>query len=208
MALQVDEGNLPARNLYEQLGYRPYHPRFFRSEQGSAVQASFTDDLILERQSRYKARQLYDHYLRVEQQVGDGWAVPVIGEYAIDPPGGGTYWRCLLQGKEIGCAWCTGTSDWPLIRIALKPEYWGEAITGGLVTLLVAEASDEPSGVDVYLGSSAHHEKAVPVLTGIGYEPYLQSRLLMLKSLKNEQEAKDTEGSNSVGCTERDDGGP
>ena len=33
--LQVDQGNEPAERLYEQLGYRPYHPHFLRREMGT-----------------------------------------------------------------------------------------------------------------------------------------------------------------------------
>lgn len=198
MALQVDEGNLPARNLYEQLGYRAYHPQFFRREDKLPIRAVTLANLALERQKRYKGRQLYDRYLCLEQRAGDGWAYPVLGEYDIDPPGGGSYWRCLLQGDEIGCAWCTGKIDWPLIRIALKPEFWGENIIGELMNLLVTEALDNLSGVDLYLGSSAHHEAALPLLDSLGYENCRQPRFLMLKSLRDEQGARHGEETNQV----------
>jgi ribosomal protein S18 acetylase RimI-like enzyme len=183
MGLQVDNGNLPAQRLYSHLGYRAYHPRFLYLDGAAPIQKALTTGLAIEPLIGYQGRRLYRRYLQVEQEAGDAWASSVLKEYDQNPPSGGQFWRCRLHQEEIGCAWESGSTGRPAIRLALKPAYWGHITSSGLVKLLAERLSRVRAGMSVYMGSSDHHEAAAPLLGSIGFEVRRQARILMLKPL-------------------------
>lgn len=183
MALQVDDGNQPAQRLYEQIGYRAFQPYFLYRHGSVSIQHVVTTGISAESTPIYRGRGLYNRYWNLEQQAGDLWALPVIDDYDVKPSVAGTYFRCLLNGDEIGCARLTGSSSRPWIGLAFKPSYWGHITTGGLIKILLDEMRAVPESVEVHLASSAHYEAAARRLNDLGFQSRTARRLLMLKSL-------------------------
>lgn len=182
-ALQVDEGNEPARRLYERIGYRAYHPHYLRRVGPLPIPTTIRAGIGLEPLARSEGRWLYSRYLDLEQEAGDRWALTVLGDYGPESLFGGGFWRCLLHDDEAGCAWLTASDDGATLRLVMAPHYWGHHSLGGLVQELVAQMNDSAERVEVYLGSSAHHEAAAPLLYPLGFETHMQPRILMLKKL-------------------------
>ena len=185
-ALQVDRGNVPAEELYRQLGYQAYHPRFFRREGRPAISRATTAGVQLQRLDHSQGKGLYGRYQDMERQQGDFWAAAVIDEYDPWSYQRGEYWRCCLYDREIGCAQVVDRDAKPVIRLALAPEYWGYLATGGLVKELVESLPGNPTYVDLYLESSAHHRAATPVMNGLGFDERFRARMLMLKALNGD----------------------
>ncbi|MGD2050659.1 MAG: GNAT family N-acetyltransferase [Chloroflexota bacterium] len=183
MALQVDRENQPAQRLYEQLGYRALQPYFLYRPGPLPIHNLVTTGLTVESILIYHGRGLYNRYWNIEQQAGDLWALPVIDDYDVKPSVAGSYYRCNLNGEEIGCARLSGTLSRPWVGLALKPAYWGHITTGGLIKLLLDEMGAVPEIIEVHLGSSAHYEAAARRLSGLGFQTRIVRRLLMLKSL-------------------------
>ncbi|MCI0397556.1 MAG: GNAT family N-acetyltransferase [Chloroflexi bacterium] len=184
MALQVDEANLPARNLYEQLGYRPYHPHFLRREGSATMPWGVASGVGLEPLRPRRGRRLFEHYLALEREAGDRWAARVVPDCDFESLPAGVYWRCLLQGEEIGCALVARSAAGPIIHLMLQPAYWGHFTLAGLVRLLAEKVARVPTTLDLHLGSSAHHQAALPLLAGLGFVQRTVPRILMLKLLK------------------------
>jgi ribosomal protein S18 acetylase RimI-like enzyme len=182
-ALQVDRGNGPAEQLYQQLGYRAYHPHFLRRDGRPPISRAATAGISLEPMAHRPGKMLYRRYQSVERQKGDYWAAAVVGEYDSFPEQRSLFWRCRLYQREIGCARVTERDARPLIRLALAPAYWGHLATGGVAKKLVDSLSNPVSYVDLFLESSAHHRAATPVLNGLGFQERCRSRTLMLKAL-------------------------
>lgn len=183
MALQVDNGNQPAQRLYENIGYRAFQPCFLYRQGSGPIHNIVTTGLSVESLPVYRGRGLYNRYWNIEQQAGDLWALPVIDDYDIKPSMAGSYFRCLFNGDEIGCARLSGSSSRPWVGLALKPAYWGHITTGGLIKLLLDEMRAVPESIEVHLGSSSHHEAAARQLNGLDFQSRTVRRLLMLKSL-------------------------
>jgi len=187
MALQVDDGNWPAQHLYDRIGYRPYHPLFLRLESGMDVGYAITEGVTIQPLRRLQGRTLFNRYMNIERKLGDLWAAPILIDYDLLPSSGGSFWRCLLNGEEIGCARLATASNRLQVRLMCKPEYWDHITVGGLVKLLAAEIRTRHGAVDVFLGSSGHHEAAEIHLTGLGFRSRIQQRILMLKPLNLNQ---------------------
>lgn len=183
MALQVDNGNQPAQRLYEQSGYKAFQPYFLYRQGSVPIRHLVTTGLSAESIPIYRGRGLYNRYWNLEQQAGDLWALPVIDDYDVKPSVAGSYFRCLSNGDEIGCARLSGSFSRPWIGLALKPAYWGHITTGGLIKLLLDDMRAAPVSIELHLGSSAHYEAAARQLNGLGFQSRTVRRLLMLKSL-------------------------
>jgi GNAT superfamily N-acetyltransferase len=180
-ALQVDKDNPPAQNLYQQLGYRPYHPHF-RRRRGYSHSAQPVAPGIAIEALNWNGRRLFDQYTERERHAGDKWASRVVSlDYPTWSPTNGRYWRCLLNGQEIGCAWLGEPESNPVISLTLRPDRWGHATTPGLITLLAAKIHPPANTLDLYLGSSTHHAALAPLLQPFGFAQECQQRILMLK---------------------------
>jgi GNAT superfamily N-acetyltransferase len=185
IALQVDESNLPARRLYDKLGYRAYHPDLLRHENPTAMPLSLAGGVELRPVPGHQGRQQFRRYQAEELRIGDSWAAGTVVEYDLLPPNA-AYSQCLVQRQAIGCAWLMllGGGRQAVASLALRPDFWGHFSTVSLVQLLLDEVeSRPPQQFDVYLASSQHHQAAQPLLEGLGFRPALQPRMLMLKAL-------------------------
>jgi ribosomal protein S18 acetylase RimI-like enzyme len=184
LALQVDNSNLAAKRLYQQLGYRSYHPNFLRCEESSRLHQAVASGIALEPLNRSWGRRFFGRYQTIEQREGDEWAIKVLTEYQHKEQIGGRYWRCLINGEEVGAAWQSVTDTRATLHLAVKPEYWGHVGVCGLVKQLVDRLPVVDFRVDLYLGSSNHHRRAVSLLKGLGFMEMVQPRLLMLKEIR------------------------
>jgi len=182
-ALQVDLGNEPAQQLYRRLGYRAYHPRFFRRGMQSPITRTIEGGITIERLRRRPGHDLYTRYLTIERRHGDYWSAAVVDDYKPVPHASGQYWRCLLFRSEIGCAQIIRRQGRPVVRLALDPDYWGHVATGSLAKELIDTLSRGQADVDLYVESSAHHRAAAPILQSLGFKERSRARLLMLKTL-------------------------
>jgi hypothetical protein len=181
MALQVDKDNFPAQYMYEQLGYRRYHPHFFRRVERGAIQQPAVPGVRVEALN-WNGRRLYEQYAEMERQKGDGWAARVVSvDYPSWPPVSGRYWRCLCNGEEVGCGWLGDPEGEPIIMLALRPHVWGHVVVPGFVSLLSDKIRRPAAVIDVYLGSGASHVAAAPLLRPLGFVEHSQQRILMLK---------------------------
>jgi hypothetical protein len=132
----------------------------------------------------YQGRRLYQKYQAEELRLGDSWAAGTVVEYDLIPPNA-RFGQCLVQGQEIGCAWLVLVSGGrhAVVSLALRPDFWGHFSTVSLLHLLLSETGGMPQQLDVYLASSEHYQQARPLLAGLGFQPALQPRMLMLKAL-------------------------
>lgn len=183
MALFVDEGNQPARSMYEHLGYNAYHPKIYIWDGNRPIHKAITTGISLQPLKRYPGRQLFARYLDLERQSGDEWAAQVLDDYTSDTYTDGTIFRCLLHDQEFGCAIVTGNSERVQVRIACESDYWGHITLAGLIKLLAETKKRPERQVEIYLMSSAHHEAALPALINLGFRQANQRRILMLKNL-------------------------
>lgn len=184
IALQVDETNLPARRLYEKLGYRPYHPDVLRHLNPVSMPFSVGGGAALKPLNSYQGRRLYQKYQLEELRLGDSWAAGTVVEYDLIPSNA-RFSQCLVQGQEIGCAWLVlvGGGRHAVVSFALRPDLWGHYSTVNVLQLLLDEIGPMPQQVDVYLASSEHYRRAKPLFEGLGFQAALQPRMLMLKAL-------------------------
>ena len=183
--LQVDKGNEPAERLYQQLGYRAFHPHFLRRDTVPPISPAVTGSTTIERLDRRPGYRRFRRYMNLERAKGEAWASSVIDEYDSWPGSRGAFWRCLLYDREIGCAQVIDQDSRSLIRLTLEPDYWGYLATGGFVKELIDSLAIRPPYVDLFLESSAHHRAAMPVLKGLGFRERSRSRLLMIKPLSD-----------------------
>lgn len=183
MVLQVDESNHPAQQLYELSGYRPYNPGFLRHDGDLSGTELSLEGLQIEQLSTYSGRRLFKRYTNIERQTGDLWVGPVLDDYNLGSPRGEAYWRCALDGKEVGCARIVNRYGRLKIELACKPQYWGHQSIAGLIWLLVDASRSETSTIDIHFGSSAHYAAAASQLRDRGFGSRRLQRLLMFKTL-------------------------
>lgn len=182
MALQVEDSNLPAKRLYQELGYRAYHPHFLRLDSSGGVRQAAESAVSLEPINRSWGRRFFSRYQTMERREGDSWAAKVLADYRDHDVDGGKFWRCLLNGEEVGAAWQQRNNGSVNLTLALKPEYWGHIGESGLVKRLMEDQSaQDRSRVDLFLSSSSHHKAAVSIFLGLGFKEMVQPRLLMVK---------------------------
>lgn len=185
LALQVEDNNLPAKRLYQELGYRPFHPHFFRFDLSWGIRQAVESAVSVESLNRSWGRRFFFRYQNIERQEGDSWAAKALSDYQERENHGGTYWRCLLNGEEAGAAWQQRTPGGISLTLALKPEFWGNVGVSGLVKQLIDRTlqDQDQTLVDLFFASSAHHKAAASMFKGLGYMEMVQPRLLMVKEL-------------------------
>lgn len=179
LALQVDRGNRPARQLYHNLGYQVVNGSFWI---GRIPPGTPAPGAGLERLHRRPGYRLFRAYQHDGWDAGESWAAHVLKEEYSDMPAGGYFWRCLAYGREVGCAW--SQEEQHVVALALAPGYWGElGLTASLLRHLV---DNMPAGTDIRLtlSSSGHHLVLAPLLREWGFQEQEQPRLLMLKKLR------------------------
>lgn len=188
VALQVDKGNDAARRLYRQLGYREYHPHFWRRDEPSTILQPIPPRLEIAPAGSDRER-LYNYYSWLEQEQGDEWAAKVVGrEYSMNAPAAGAHWRCLQAGREVGYGWVGEAKEAALIILLLQPSLWGTPENVAFAQLLLNEwpaiaARSAPAKIELHLGSSAHYQAMAPLLEPLGFAQATQARILMLKRL-------------------------
>lgn len=189
VALQVDRENRPAERLYESLDYRAYHPDYLRAERSITLLPPRLEMVTLGALSLHEGKSLFREYAALERREGDAWAATVINhDFADMPPSGGTFWRCLHGGEEIGCGWEKHSGDSVKVILLLKPAYWNQPmVTRGLLRLFQAQRGGQPASLEVHFGSSRHHNSAAPQLLELGFENRRQAQILMLKALEKQQ---------------------
>lgn len=184
LALQVDESNLPAKRLYQQLGYRPFNPHFLRLDVSRGMRQGVESAVAVESLNRIWGRRFFKRYQSLERREGDSWAAKALEDYQERESYGGKYWRCLLNGEEAGAAWQQKTKEGISLTLALKPEFWGNVGESGLVKKLIKQSSQDRPQVDLYFSSSKHHKAAVPMFKSLGFKEMVQPRLLMIKVIE------------------------
>jgi ribosomal protein S18 acetylase RimI-like enzyme len=185
MALQVENSNLPAKNLYLDLGYRPFHPHFLRYDVSWELRQAVESAVSLESLNKSWGRRFFNRFQKVDQREGDAWAYKAVEDYQQNEPASGDkYWRCLLNGEEAGAAMQKKTKGGISLTLALKPEFWGNVGTGGLVKKLVTQLSQDRPRVDLFFCSSSHHKAAASMFLVLGFKEMTQPRLLMVKEVQ------------------------
>ena len=187
--LQVDSDNLAARNLYEKLGYWPYNAFFLRSESSPLEWETEPVNVQLQRIRPYSGRNLFNRYLDHEKKNGELVDAAVINDYDSGNISGDEYWRCLLDGQEIGAIISRGTEIGPIFQLAFDQSAWGQTTYSAIIRLLILKLAIKPQRVDLVFGSSGHFDRAKDMLTQFGFRAKHQTRLLMFKSLSREDSA-------------------
>ncbi|MDT8306270.1 MAG: GNAT family N-acetyltransferase [Anaerolineae bacterium] len=185
VGLHVDRDNLPAQRLYQGLGYRPYHPYFLR--QPEAVPAAHRGgSLALEELPRRTGSQRFRAFQRREREAGDPWAAAVVAaDYGNNIPSGGRFWRIEESGSEIGALWLGDATGTRQAMLALDPTCWDRRdLRESIYEGIVAAGGPWHGALEIYLGSSAHHEAALAHWTEMGFVPRRRARILMLKRLQ------------------------
>lgn len=184
VALHVDRENVPAQTLYQQLGYRPYHPYYLRRPTVTPLRST-QSDRTLEPLPRRAGSQRFLEYLRREREAGDSWAAAVVGaDYGDTLPGGGHFWSVGYEGREVGSLWMADAGGTRQAMLALAPLWWErpdlyEAIYRGIV----AVGRPDSRAIELFLGSSAHYEATLAYWQEQGFVARRRARMLMLKAL-------------------------
>ncbi len=183
MALQVDDGNVAAESLYETLGYIAFHPCFYAGMAHDIKRLEANGDVGVERLSSYRGSRLFTRYLEVERVEGDAWASRIIGDLVSVPSPTGEFYRCLVANDEVGCILCERKEDSLKIKLVLRPDQWGNRVAREVIASTLDALGVIRSTIEVYLGSSQHHEAVAWLFADLGLEERVKSRILMLKRI-------------------------
>lgn len=186
VGLHLDDGNIPAQRLYEDLGYRNYHHQFLRSRDLAVLQQPDIPTVHVRPLMRYEGYRMWKQYADLERREGDVWAARVVREdFDEGPPSGGAYWACYFDSHDIGCAWLGGKNSWPVVFLLLRSAYWNRLkVAATLLRVLLHDGGDQAEAIDLHVGSSSHHEAILPLMRDFGFTERNQSRILMLKELQ------------------------
>lgn len=184
--LQVDNDNLAARNLYEKLGYRPYNSSFLRLEGSPLDWEAEPGAAQLERLRPHIGRKLFNRYLAHEKTNGEPVDVSITNDYESGKLSGNAYWRCLLDGQEVGVIISGGIELGVVLQLAFDQSTWGQSTLAGIVKLLTSKMAVQPQRVDLVFGSSGHFLQAKETMGDFGFIEQLQARMLMFKSLSQD----------------------
>lgn len=183
MALQVDDGNVGAQGLYAALGYIAFHPCFYAGAAPDIKRLEENGEVVLERLSPYPGSRLFARYLEVERVEGDAWASRIIGDLIPAPSPNGEYYRCLVTNDEVGCIMCERKAERVKIKLVLRPDQWGNRVAREAIASTLDAHGVMGSTIEVYLGSSQHHESVALLFAELGLEERVKSRILMLKRI-------------------------
>ena len=184
-ALQVDEKNRAAQELYLKLGYRPYHPYLLRQENPDSNAGQLWETVLLRTLSPWEGRRQFTRYASLERRKGDAWAASVIEkDYDEGPPARGRYWSCIYDEEEIGCAWLNDDRSGAKLHLMLEPAYWEHSRLAAGIVQQARRALNLTEEVRLYLGSSMHHKLAASGLGEHGFRECRRSRLFMLKRIR------------------------
>ncbi len=189
VALHVDRDNGPAQALYQQLGYRPYHPYYLRLPAPRPAR-HVAGEHALEPLPRRIGSQRFLAYLQREREAGDLWAAAVVrADYGELIPSGGQFWSVQHEGQEVGALWMGDAGDTRQAMTALLPLWWDRAdLYEAIYQGIVASGGREGAGsaLELYLGSSAHYEATLSYWQQLGFLAHRRARILMRKSLREE----------------------
>ncbi len=183
VALHVDRDNMPAQQLYQQLGYQPYHPYFLLAPGATSVARGGPPPFAALPRREGSAR--FRALLRREREAGDPQVAAVVEtDYGNSTPSGGRFWSVRDEDREIGVLWLAETDATRQAMLALEPVYWDRADTrqhiyDGLLRMDGAAAGT----LELYLGSSTHYEATLSHWRELGFVARRRPRILMIKAL-------------------------
>jgi GNAT superfamily N-acetyltransferase len=193
LALQVDDNNQPAKRLYHQLGYRPFHPHFLRYELTWGLRQGVESAVALEPLPHIGGRRFFNRHQQMERQKGDAWAFKAVEDYQeSEVVESGKYWRCLLNGEEAGAACQQKTNGGITLTLAMKPDFWGHVGESGLVKQLIGLSPQDRPRIDLFFSSSGHYRASVSMFKALGFKEMIQPRLLMIKEINDSEVRPDT----------------
>jgi len=181
IALQVDDRNLAAINLYRSLGYKVYHPRYYGGMVRDLNLTDKSEDISLERLSPINGKRLFAHYLEIERVEGDPWASHIIGDLMPAPTLDYDYCRCFAGDNEVGCVRRSKSDRHLRIDIVLKTDQWGNRVAPDVITKILSDRQSSLSSVNINLGSSQHHEVILERFEKMGLKERTVARFFMLK---------------------------
>lgn len=188
LALQVDARNLSARSMYENLGFQAFHPFHLRWEGGGSLESSNRGQVRLRSLPGHQGATLY-RQLRDMERSADRWPSTLAEEYDPGETWNGTFYRCLFDGDERGCAWLKRRRGHPIVKLALDPELWGKVQHVELVReILWTTRVSSYSSLDLQVASNTHYKKVAPALMEMGFRERTMSRLLMVKELPPDEQ--------------------
>ncbi len=183
MALQVDDGNVGAQGLYAALGYIAFHPCFYAGLVPDIKGLEVNEEVGLERLASYPGSRLFTRYLELERVEGDAWASRIIGDLVSATSPNCEYYRCLATNDEVGCIMCERNEGSLKIKLVLRPDQWGNRVARDAIASALDALGYIGSSIEVYLGSSQHHEAVAPLFAELGLEERVTTRILMLKRI-------------------------
>ncbi len=183
IALQVDDRNSAAVNLYRSLGYKVYHPRYYGGMVRDLNLTDKSEDVSLERLSRNNGKRIFAHYLEIERVEGDPWASHIIGDLMPAPTLEDDYCRCLVGDDEVGCIRWTNNDRHLRIDIVLKSDQWGNRVAPDVTIKILSDLPGSLFSVNVNLGSSRHHEAIRERFEKMGLKERTAARFFMIKRI-------------------------
>ena len=107
----------------------------------------------------------------------------VANDYESNKFSGNAYWRCVLDGQEVGVIISSGMEIGPVFHLAFEQSTWGQSTLPGIIKLLTFKLAVQPQRVDLVFGSSGHYLQAKEIMGDFGFIERHQARMLMFKSL-------------------------
>ena len=183
ISLQVDNSNKPAQALYEKLGYRAHHPRFFGGLTNYSNLMQIAGGVELERISPYHGSQLFAQHLELERQEGEMCPSTIINDLIPTSPKPGEYYRCMVDGETVGCLQQVLRLNGIRLELVLSPEQWGDWLSPNTLRMVIPDSLNVQHFVEINLGSSAHHRALRPRFSEIGLGERTASRFVMVKRI-------------------------
>lgn len=185
MGLTVTGKNEAALHLYEGQGYQRAHWRVmhlngrrkFKSEDGRRVYLRPIFGPL--------AYQAYCHFSASDLAAGDGWTVPVLAQQLQHDPHHwpGREWLVSIGDQPVAYLNRHGSRICPNLYLACEPDWWGNPHVLEAVEAVLSRDADQMKTVILRLGSSGHHDAALPLLTEMGFTTHPTILFRMFKHL-------------------------